>query len=118
MQNRQDQAGAESPPLRLSRYTVKALLTYLLFGLAFWVVMLAYVAYRERVGQPPDLSISDPTSASMLLGLCLLAWPLLALEYVVDASAVAVPGIVVRAVGIIWLSGFAVLLAWLLRRPR
>lgn len=117
MLNRRTHEQASPPtPVQISAAAAWSVAAYLLFGVAFWIMMLLYCVHRQNVGRPSDIDCLHPMWAALGLAGDLVAWPILALDFVMTGSAVAVPDPVVRAVGVGWLASFAFALAWIYRR--
>ena len=92
-------------------------LVYLLCGLAFQMVVCAYLSYREAMGNPSDL----PCWGIVWTPLILIGWPLDAAVLIIagmKGAAVPVPDLPSRGLGALFLIGWLAATMWVSRAPR
>ena len=99
-----------------TRTALKALVVYLVFGILHEALGVAYCSYRASAGAPSDLPcVSWFWTPIGLMG-SMAVWPLIALGEVINGSAVLVPPLLVRAIGLAFLVGF-VPVVWAIDDP-
>ena len=96
------------------RFFLRVGATYIVFGIAHELVAIAYCMYRARMGNPSDL----PCVSLLWTTMGIVGWPIDADMEAATGLAVLVPSLLVRGIGVAFLMGFLVAMAWLIRSRR